>query len=46
MENRYTRGLAKLKEIDGEQGDRVIESLKDIAPDLGRYIIEFGFGDI
>lgn len=46
METRYTRGLAKLQEIDGQQGERVIESLKDIAPDLARYIIEFGFGDI
>lgn len=46
MDNRYARGLEKLKEIDGHQGERVIESLKDIAPDLGRYIIEFGFGDI
>ncbi len=46
MENRYARGLAKLEEIDGKQGERVIESLKDVAPDLGRYIIEFGFGDI
>jgi len=46
MEDRYTRGLQKLKEIDGHAGERVIDSLKDIAPDLGRYIIEFGFGDI
>lgn len=46
MENRYDRGLQKLNEIDGQQGQRVIDSLKDIAPDLGRYIIEFGFGDI
>jgi 4-carboxymuconolactone decarboxylase len=35
-----------LKEIDGEAGQKVIESLRDIAPDLGRYTIEFPFGDI
>ena len=46
MESRYERGLQKLGEIDGQQGQHVIYSLKDIAPDLGRYIIEFGFGDI
>jgi len=49
MENRndrYERGLQKLKEIDGRQGERVIDSLKDIAPDFSRYIIEFAFGDI
>lgn len=43
---RYERGWQKLMEIDGEGGERVIESLLDIAPDLGRYVIEFAFGDI
>jgi 4-carboxymuconolactone decarboxylase len=43
---RFERGLAKLHEIDGEAGERVIEALKDIAPDLARYMIEFPFGDI
>ncbi len=43
---RYNRGWEKLKEIDGEAGENVIESLKDIAPDLGKYTIEFPFGDI
>ncbi len=44
--DRYERGLEKLGEIDGEAGHRVIESLKDIAPDLGRYVIEFAFGEV
>jgi len=44
--DRYSNGLLKLKEIDGEAGQRVIDSLKDIAPDLARYTIEFPFGDI
>lgn len=43
---RYTRGLAKLAEIDGEAGHAVIDSLQTIAPDLARYVIEFPFGDI
>jgi len=43
---RFTSGLAKLKEIDGAAGERVIDALKDIAPDLARYTIEFPFGDI
>lgn len=47
MDNeRYIRGLAKLKEIDGQAGESVIESLKDIAPDFARLLIEFPFGDI
>lgn len=44
--DRYERGLEKLKEVDGEAGERVIESLKDIAPDLAKYVIEFPFGDV
>src|SRR5476649_1943632 len=43
---RYARGWEKLKEIDGEQGERVIASLADIAPDFARLLIEFPFGDI
>ena len=43
---RYERGLAKLKEIDGEAGERVIQSLKNVAPDLAKYTIEFPFGDV
>lgn len=47
MENtRYERGLERLREVDGAAGDKVIASLADISPDLGKYIIEFGFGDI
>jgi 4-carboxymuconolactone decarboxylase len=45
-QDRYRRGWEKLKEIDGEAGERVVESLKDIAPDFARYLIEFPFGDI
>ncbi|NLQ24713.1 carboxymuconolactone decarboxylase family protein [Shewanella sp. S-1] len=43
---RYVQGLAKLTEIDGEAGEKVIRSLADICPDLGKYIIEYPFGDI
>lgn len=46
IQNRYERGLAKLEEIDGQAGTRVIDSLRDIAPDFARYLIEFPFGDI
>jgi 4-carboxymuconolactone decarboxylase len=45
-DDRYERGLEKLKEVDGEAGERVTESLRDIAPDLARYVIEFPFGDV
>jgi 4-carboxymuconolactone decarboxylase len=44
--SRYERGLAKLKEIDGEAGVRVVNALADVAPDFAKYLIEFPFGDI
>lgn len=44
--DRYERGLAVLREISGERGREVIESLGDVAPDLARYIVEFAFGDV
>ena len=43
---RYQQGLAKLNEIDGEAGEKVIAALQDIAPDLAHYVIEFPFGDV
>lgn len=43
---RYKAGWEQLKKIDGEAGEKVISSLKDISPDLGTYIIEYAFGDI
>lgn len=45
-QSRYQRGLEKLREIDGEAGEQVLDSLGDIAPDFARYLIEFPFGDI
>ena len=46
QDERYQRGWEKLKEIDGEAGEKVIDALADVAPDLARYVIEFGFGDV
>lgn len=40
------RGLAKLNEVDGTQGEAVMAALADVAPDLARYIIGFAFGEI
>ncbi|MCW5693164.1 MAG: carboxymuconolactone decarboxylase family protein [Pseudolabrys sp.] len=45
-DNRLERGKLALAKIDGEAGSRVIAALADIAPDFGRYILEFSFGDI
>jgi 4-carboxymuconolactone decarboxylase len=45
-EDRYERGWEKLKELDPVAGDLVVAGLKDIAPDMARYVIEFAFGDV
>ncbi len=42
---RYETGLAMLAKVDGNVGEKVVESLKDIAPDFGRYLVEC-FGEI
>ena len=47
MENtRFMQGMEQLKAIDGKGGENVIKSLENIAPDLGKFIVEFAFGDI
>ena len=45
-ESRLERGRRALSQIDGTGGERVVESLADIAPDFARYLLEFPFGDI
>lgn len=44
--NKFEIGLENLNIIDGKGGETIINSLEKIAPDLGKYIIEFAFGDI
>lgn len=46
QQSTYEKGLQRLKEVDDIAGEKVIASLADISPDLGRYVIEFGFGEI
>jgi 4-carboxymuconolactone decarboxylase len=43
---RFSRGWERLSEVNAEAAPGVIEALEDIAPDFGRYLVEFGFGDI
>lgn len=45
-QSRFETGLERLNYIDGEAGQQVIESLRDICPDLAKYTIEYPFGDI
>ncbi len=41
-QTRFERGKARLAEVDGTAGEEVVAPLGD----LGRYIVEFAFGDI
>ena len=43
---RFRIGWEKLAEIDGKQGEKVVDALKDISPDFADLLIEFPFGDI
>ena len=43
-DSRYKRGLEKIKRIYGESWN--VGFLDDISPQLGRYTVEFLFGDI
>ena len=45
-DDRFARGSRALAEIDGHGGQAVVDALADIAPDFGRYLVEFPFGDI
>ena len=45
-DERYARGQARLTQIDGDAGRQAIDALDGVAPDLARYVIEFGFGDV
>lgn len=45
-DDRFERGMEKLLEVDGKAGLKAIDDLRDIAPDLGRLLVEFPFGDI
>ncbi len=44
--DRFERGLKILKKLNDENSQKLMENLKDIAPDLGRYVVEFPYGDI
>jgi 4-carboxymuconolactone decarboxylase len=45
-DNRFQTGLEQFREIDGEAIEKIIDELKDVSPDLGKFIIEYAYGDI
>ena len=45
-DERYDRGRQRLRELAGERGESVMAGLEEVSPDLARYVVEFGYGDI
>lgn len=45
-EERFAHGLEVLKKVDGEAGQRVVDSLADISPELGHQVVTWAFGEI
>jgi len=49
---KYQKGIDKIQELTSADDDHptgfmdIGEGLKDVAPDLSKYVVEFAFGDI
>lgn len=42
----YVKGKETLARVTGASGAKVVEGLQDIAPELGRWIVEWGYGQV
>ncbi|GAB7035759.1 carboxymuconolactone decarboxylase family protein [Streptomyces sp. NPDC021749] len=45
-EDRYAYGMKVLEEVDGEAGQRIVDSLADTSPELGHQVVAWAFGDM
>ncbi len=45
-QDRYEYGMKILDQVDGEAGQRVVDSLADISPELGHQVVAWAFGDM
>lgn len=43
---RREKGLVTLEQITGATGNAVVDSLSDISPELGAWIVDFAYGDV
>lgn len=44
--SRYELGIAVFKKLDPQTAELLMDYLKDLSPDLGRFAVEFGYGDV
>ncbi|MEU6355845.1 carboxymuconolactone decarboxylase family protein, partial [Streptomyces sp. NPDC047072] len=45
-EERFERGLRMLGSVNPEIGQRVLDALADISPEMGHQLVAWGFGEI
>ncbi|WP_077192253.1 carboxymuconolactone decarboxylase family protein [Streptomyces lydicus] len=45
-EDRYAYGMKVLEQVDGEAGQRIVDSLADTSPELGHQVVAWAFGDM
>jgi len=45
-EQQYERGLKALRQIDGQAGQNVVDSLADISPELAHQVVAWAFGEM
>lgn len=45
-QERYENGMKVLEQIDGEAGQRVVDSLAEVSPELGHQVVAWAFGDM
>ena len=43
---RYQQGWQILSKLNQPAAEQLLEAMQDIAPDLGRFVVEFPYGDI
>lgn len=45
-ESRFSLGIETFRKVDPESASTLVDNLKDISPELARFTIEFGYGDV
>ncbi|MEV3920724.1 carboxymuconolactone decarboxylase family protein [Actinomadura coerulea] len=43
---RHIYGMKVLEQVDGEAGQRIVDSLADVSPELGHQVVAWAFGDM
>jgi 4-carboxymuconolactone decarboxylase len=44
--DRHARGMTALNTITGDGAGKMVESLRDIAPELAEWVTDFAYGDV